>query len=140
MFIGRLLAALVLPYMGIIMPMNHMFVARVSNDHQKMTRWGSFMICSFLLVVPTAWIVPTWVVFRYDLLWLLLYILSISDAGMSEFLVMRYLNPQVAQLRTASSFASICILLPPPQISPSSSESGDDASVFDGDTDIHGDD
>lgn len=136
MFIGRLLATFVLPYMGIIMPMNQMFAARASNDHQKMTRWGSFMICSLLLVVPTAWVVPTWVVFRYDLLWVLLYILSVSDAEVSEFLVTRYLNPHVGQIRTVSSFASI-VFLPQPKISPDSSESGDDASVLDEGNDDH---
>ena len=48
MFIGRLLATVVLPYMGIVVPINEMFVARVSNDHKKMTRWASFMICSLV--------------------------------------------------------------------------------------------
>ena len=151
MFIGRLLATVVLPYMGIVVPINEMFVARVSNDHKKMTRWASFMICSLVLAVPTAWFIPTWVVIRYDLLWIMLYVLSASDAEVSEYLVTRYLNPHVGNVRMISSFASFAFSSTPSHISSSSSDddderdddertaSGDESTISDDETTASGD-
>ena len=92
MFVGPLLAAVVLPYMGVVVPLNQMFSARTCDDHKKMRRWASFVICTLFLVVPVAWVVPVSAFYRYDLLCTMMYALSAADAGASELLITRYLN------------------------------------------------
>ena len=134
MFVGRLLAIVLLPYMGVVVPMDRIFAARTNGDHTRMMRWASYMICTLVGVVPIAWWIPTWVVGRYDLICILLYMLSISDAAVAEMIVTRYLNPYIAQMRMVSLLTTVAFRPPDAHASSdSSSDSSDDESYDDED-------
>lgn len=123
MFISRLLAFVVLPYMALLVPVNRMFEARMGNDHVKMTRWASFLTCTLAIVVPVAWMIPAWVVGRYDILWTMLYLLSVSDAAVAEYIVARLFYPHiVSPLRLISSMIMVLFRPTPVVSSPDTSD------------------
>lgn len=99
MLIGGVLALFLFPYLGVVVPINRMFAARQKNDVQAIMRWSSFLTCTLLVVVPLAMIIPSWLLFYYDIIWCALVILSVYDATLSEHIVVQYINPQVAQIR-----------------------------------------
>ena len=104
--------------------MNRIFAAREQNDIQAIMRWCSFLTCTLLIVVPLAMTIPTWVLFYYDIMWCALTFLSVYDAAISEVIVVRYINPQIAQIRMLMTY--IAFLAEPHEKIVIEEESSDD--------------
>lgn len=106
MIVGQTLFHALFLYVGLINPFFKLAEAHTTQDVGRLHRWGCFLFCVLLLVVPLLYI-PSYVPFRNDLILVALGTFSACDAGVAVTVLARYLEPWAKQLETLGAIVRL---------------------------------
>lgn len=85
-------------YMVAFAPLLKLHVAFTASDIALVQKWSSFLLCVVTFVVPLLYI-PSYIPLRNDIIIIILTVMSVFDAAVSQFIIQCYIIPVIRQLQ-----------------------------------------